>query len=195
MTRKLAVLCTLILALVVFAGMAQAQTATSSPYRVDYFSNANTGGAPDGTLRLDNDGAAGGNLCAAIFVFDSNEELSECCSCLETPDVLRTLSINADLTANPLTGVVLSTGVIKIVAQGPDNNTCPVPNKVATVAAGEIQGWATHIQNSNFAETETASQVSTLSATEQTRLARQCGAILAVGSGKGICSCGTGTGE
>ena len=68
MTRKLAVLCTLILALVVFAGMAQAQTATTSPYRVDYFSNANTGGAPDGTLRLDNDGAAGVNLCADIFV-------------------------------------------------------------------------------------------------------------------------------
>jgi hypothetical protein len=186
----------LILALVVFAGMAQAQTApVSSPYRVDYFSNANTGGAPDGTLRLDNDGAAGGNLCAAIFVFDSNEELSECCSCLETPDGLRTLSINTDLTANPLTGVVLKTGVIKIVAEATVGGTCPVPNKVATVTAGEIQGWATHIQNTNYAETETASQVSTLSATEQTRLARQCGAILAVGSGSGICTCGTGTGE
>ncbi|MGD1023601.1 MAG: hypothetical protein ABR880_12520 [Candidatus Sulfotelmatobacter sp.] len=195
MTRKLAVLCTLILALVVFAGMAQAQTATTSPYRVDYFSNANTGGAPDGTLRLDNDGAAGGNLCADIFVFDSNEELSECCSCLETPDGLRTLSINSDLTANPLTGVVLSTGVIKIVAAATVSNTCPVPNKIALVTDGEIQGWATHIQNSNFAITETASQVSFLSATEEGRLARQCGAILSVGSGKGICTCGTGTGS
>ncbi|HKN16895.1 MAG TPA: hypothetical protein VJX47_08135 [Candidatus Sulfotelmatobacter sp.] len=195
MTRKLAVLCTLILALVVFAGMAQAQTAATSPYRVDYFSNANTGGAPDGTLRLDNDGAAGGNLCADIYVFDSNEELSECCSCLETPDGLRTLSINSDLTANPLTGVVLSTGVIKVVAAAPTAGACPVPNHIALETNGEIQGWATHIQNSNFAETETASQVSFLSATEQTRLARQCGAILSVGSGKGICTCGTGTGE
>ena len=191
MTQKLGVAC-LMLALLGLVGMVHGQ----SPYRVEYFNNAHTSGAPDATLRLDNDGAAAGaNLCADIFVFDSDEEMSECCSCLETPDGLRTLSINADLTANPLTGVVLSTGVIKIVAQGPVNNTCPVPNKVATVAAGEIQGWATHIQNSNFAETETASQVSTLSATEQTRLARQCGAILAVGSGKGICSCGTGTGE
>jgi len=194
MTRKLAVLCTLILALVVFAGMAQAQTPTS-PYRVDYFSNANTGGAPDGTLRLDNDGAAGGNLCADIFVFDTNEEMSECCSCLETPDGLRTLSINSDLTANPLTGVVLSTGVIKIIAAAPASNTCPTPTKIATVTDGEIQGWATHIQNSNFAVTETASQVSFLSATEQSRLARQCGAIVAVGSGKGLCTCGTGTGS
>jgi len=175
--------------------MAQAQTAATSPYRVDYFSNANTGGAPDGTLRLDNDGAAGGNLCADIYVFDSNEELSECCSCLETPDGLRTLSINSDLTANPLTGVVLSTGVIKVVAAAPTAGACPVPNHIALETNGEIQGWATHIQNSNFAETETASQVSFLSATEQTRLARQCGAILSVGSGKGICTCGTGTGE
>jgi len=91
--------------------------------------------------------------------------------------------------------VVLSTGVIKIVAAATVSNTCPVPNKIALVTDGEIQGWATHIQNSNFAITETASQVSFLSATEEGRLARQCGAILSVGSGKGICTCGTGTGS
>ncbi len=192
MTRKLAVLCCLSLAVVVFAGMAQAQSA----YRVDYFANANTGGAPDGTLRLDNDGsAAGANLCADIFVFDTNEELSECCSCLETPDGLRTLSVNSDLTANPLTGVTLTTGVIKVVAAATSGGACPVPTHITLVSGGEIQGWATHIQNSNFAITETTSQVSNLSAAEESKLAKQCGAIVAVGSGKGICSCGTGTGS
>ncbi len=192
MTRTLAVVCSLAVALVIFAGMAQAQ----SPYRVDYFSNANTGGAPDGTLRLDNDGsAASANLCADIFVFDSFEELSECCSCLETPDGLRTLSINSDLTANPLTGVVLNTGVIKVVAAATTGGACPVPTHITTVTGGEIQGWATHIQNSNYAITETASQVSNLSAAEESNLAKQCGAIVRVGSGKGICSCGTGTGS
>jgi hypothetical protein len=181
------------MALVIFGGLAQAQT---SPYRVDYFSNANTGGAPDGTLRLDNDGsAAGANLCADIFVFDPFEELSECCSCLETPDGLRTLSVNTNLTSNPLTGVVLSTGVIKVVAAAPTGGACPVPTHITTVTGGEIQGWATHIQNSNFAITETASQVSNLSSAEESNLARQCGAIVKVGSGKGICNCGTGTGE
>jgi hypothetical protein len=191
MTQKIAVVCSLFLALVVFAGMAQAQ----SPYRVDYFSNANTGGAPDGTLRLDNDGsAADANLCADIFVFDTNEELSECCSCLETPDGLRTLSINSDLTANPLTGVILSTGVVKVVAAATTGGACPVPTHITLVSGGEIQGWATHIQNSNFTVTETTSQVSNLSAAEESKLAKQCGAIVAVGSGKGICSCGTGTG-
>jgi hypothetical protein len=196
MTRKLAVVCSLFVALVVFAGLAQAQTYVTSPYRVDYFANANTGGAPDATLRLDNDGAAGGNLCANIFVFDSNEELSECCSCLETPDGLRTLSVNTDLTANPLTGDTLSTGVIKIEAAKTVGNTCPLyPNTYTAATNAEIQGWATHIQNSNFAITETASQVSYLSATESTRLAQQCGAIKSVGSGAGLCTCGTGTGS
>jgi len=183
------------LALALFAGIAQAQTQTIYYYRVDYFANANTGGAPDATLRLDNDGAdAAANLCADIFIFDSNEEMSECCSCLETPDGLRTLSLNTNLTANPLTGVVLTAGVIKIVPAAPTAGVCPDPYYINTVAGAEIQSWATHIQNTSFAVTETASQISVLSSAEQTNLARQCGAIERVGSGKGICSCGTGTG-
>jgi hypothetical protein len=182
----------MLLALVVFAGMAQAQ----SPYRVDYFANANTGGAPDATLRLDNDGsAADANLCADIFVFDADQEMSECCSGLETPDGLRTLSINSNLTANPLTGVVLTGGVIKIVAAATTGGACPVPTHITLVSGGEIQAWATHIQNSNFTVTETTSQVSNLSAAEESKLAKQCGAIVAVGSGAGICSFGTGTGD
>jgi len=191
MMRKVAIICSVLVALVICAGVAQAQ----NPYKVDYFANANTGGAPDATLRLDNPGGTGGNLCADIFVFDSNEELSECCSCLEPPDGLRTLSINGNVTANPLTGVILNTGVIKIVAAATTGNTCPVPTHVTTVANGEIKAWATHIQNNTYAVTETASQDSYLSSAEQTALARQCGAIVKVGSGKGICSCGTGTGS
>ena len=191
MTRKLAVICSLFVVVVLFAGMVQAQ----SPYRVDYFSNANTGGAPDATLRLDNDGsAAAANLCADIFVFDAAEEMSECCSCLETPDDLLTLSVNNNLTSNPLTGVVLSNGVVKIVAAATSAGACPVPTHITTVAGAEIQGWATHIQNTTYAITEGVSQVSNLSSTEETNLARQCGAIVKVGSGKGICNC-TGAGK
>lgn len=190
MTRKLGV-AALMLALLGLVGIVHAQ----SPYRVEYFNNANTS-APDATLRLDNDGAAAGaNLCADIFVFDSNEELSECCSCLETPDGLRTLSVDSDLTANPVNGVVLSTGVIKMVAAAPTNDKCPPPSTILLVPDGEIQAWATHIQGTTNAITETASQVSSLSTNEQKKLAMQCGAIRAVGSGKGICSCGTNTGS
>ncbi len=191
MTRKLGV-AAVMLALLGLVGMAHGQ----SPYRIEYFSNANTSGAPDATLRLDNDGAAAGaNLCADIFIFDSNEEMSECCSCLETPDGLRTLSVDSDLTANPLTGVILSTGVIKIVAAAPTNGKCPPPSTILLVPDGEIQAWATHIQSSTNALTETTSQVSSFSSNEEKKLAMQCGAIRAVGSGKGICSCGTNTGS
>jgi hypothetical protein len=180
----------LFVALVVFAGLAQAQT---SPFRVDYFANANTGGAPDATLRLDNDGsAAHANLCADIFVFNANEEISECCSCLETPDDLMTLSVNNNLNSNPASGGMINTGVIKIVAAATTNGTCPVPTHITTVTGGEIQGWATHIQNSNYTITETASQVSNLSAAEESALSKQCGAVVAVDSGHGICSCPAG---
>ncbi|MGA8437032.1 MAG: hypothetical protein WB714_02275 [Candidatus Sulfotelmatobacter sp.] len=191
MTRKLGV-AGLMLALLGLVGMDHAQ----SPYRVEYFNNAHTSGAPDATLRLDNDGAAAGaNLCADIFVFDSEEEMSECCSCLETPDGLRTLSLDSDLTANPLTGVILTTGVIKIVAAAPTLDKCSPPSTILLVPDGEIQAWATHIQSTTKALTETASQASSLGSNEQKRLAQQCGAIRAVGSGKGICTCGTGTGS
>ena len=184
------VVCTLVLAL--SAGFAAAAT-TPGPdtLKVDYFSNANTAGAPDGTYRITNPGTAGGSLCAAIFVFDPNQELSECCSCFVSPDGLRTLSVNTDLTGNPLTGVVLSTGVVKIVPIPTRGGVCPAyPVSLAPTAS--VRSWGTHIQNSNFAITETASQDATLSAAEVSRLQGQCYAIQLDGSGRGQCTCGTG---
>ena len=49
----------------------------------------------------------------------------ECGSCYVSPDGLRTLSVNVDLTGNPLTGVTLSTGAIKIVSTPTKNGVCP----------------------------------------------------------------------
>jgi len=160
-------------------------TPPADTLKVDYFSNANTAGAPDGTVRVTNPGTSGGSLYAAFYVFDPNQELTECCTCRLTPDGLRTLSVNSDLTSNPLTGVTLTTGLIKIVS-----STSPSASRLVPTAA--IRSWATHIQNSNFSETETASQDATLSATEQGRLQGECAAIQIDGSGHGICSCGTG---
>jgi hypothetical protein len=183
------VVCTLVLALC--AGYAAAQTAPAADtLKVDYFANANTAGAPDGTVRVSNPGTAGGNLCAAIFVVDPNQELSECGSCLVTPDGLRTLSVNNDLTSNPLTGVFLTTGAIKIVSIPTKGNLCPTPTVFTPTPA--IRAWATHIQNSNFSITETASQDATLSAAEVGRLERECSAVVLDGSGKGLLTCGTG---
>jgi hypothetical protein len=163
--------------------------------KVDYFANANTAGAPDGTARLTNPGTPGGNVCAYITVFDSNQEMSECCGCLLTPDGLATLSVNTDLTSNPLTGVTLSTGAIKIFSVAPVNNTCPLPGTSRAAQpfeSGGVRAWVTHIQNSNFSETETGSQDATLSDAESFRVYNECAAIVLDGSGHGVCTCGTG---
>src|SRR5580692_11739244 len=177
------------LALVACGLTAQAQE-PADVLKVDYFVNANTSGAPDGTVQLTNPGTAGGNVCASIFVFDPAQELSECCGCLLTPDGLRTLSVNTDLTKNPLTGVVLSTGLIKFVSTIPVAGACPLPTKVNPEPA--IRAWVTHIQNGNFSETETGSIDATLSTGEISALARECTAIKLAGSGHGVCTCGTG---
>jgi hypothetical protein len=185
--RRITMLVVCLLTLALCAGSALASTTPppADTLKVDYFSNANTAGAPDGTFRITNPGTSGGNIWAAIYVFDPNQELTECCECLLTPDGLRTLSVNTDLTGNPLTGVTLSTGLIKVVSTSGTNAARLFP-----VAA--IRSWTTHIQNSNFAETETASQDATFSTAEQGRLQAECSAIELDGSGKGICSCGTG---
>jgi hypothetical protein len=189
------VVCTLVLALC--TASAWAATSTTPPadtLKVDYFANANTSGAPDATVRIDNPGTSGGGLCAAIFVFDVNEEMSECCSCYVSPDGLRTLSVDADLTSNPLTGATLTGGVIKIISTyAYTNKTCPTPISPGhLVPTPAVRAWATHIQNTSFTITETASQDATLSSTEQGNLESECHSINNVGSGAGICSCGTG---
>src|SRR5580700_9026139 len=64
-----------------------------------YYSNANTAGAPDNTLRIINDGDTGANLWASIYVFDDSEFLQECCTCSITPDGVLSESIDRQLTA------------------------------------------------------------------------------------------------
>src|ERR1700738_4740204 len=92
------------LALAVLSGTAVAQD--NSTYAVTYYSNANTTGAPDATLRVINDGDTGGTLCAAFYVFDDSEEMQECCSCPVTADGVIAESLNKYLLANSLTSVV-----------------------------------------------------------------------------------------
>src|ERR1700735_2533261 len=131
MTRQNSLVVSLLaLTLSVATGWAAVTTPPADTLKVDYFANANTAGAPDGTLRITHPGTAAGNVCASIFVFDPEQELTECCSCLLTPDGLRTLSVNTDLTSNPLTGVVLSTGLIKMVSTTLTVGTCPLPTNL-----------------------------------------------------------------
>jgi hypothetical protein len=191
--KKITMLVVSTLALALCAGSAWAQSPPADTLKVDYFNNANTSGAPDATIRIDNPGTSGGNLCAAIFVFDVSQEMSECCSCLVTPDGLRTLSVNTDLTSNPEIGKTLTQGVIKIVSSKAQGSVCPNPTGPSGLnPTPAVRAWTTHIQNSNFTLTETNAQDATLSSTEVTLLQNACHAIHLVGSGAGICTCGTG---
>src|SRR5271169_6802255 len=90
-------------------------------FKINYFSN-NVAGAPDATVRIDNPGLTYGYLCAMIYVFDADQQMSECCGCAESHNNLSTYSVRFELTGNPLTGVVSTNGVIKVVS-GPDPGT------------------------------------------------------------------------
>lgn len=170
------------------AGVASAQDV----YRLNYFSN-NAAPAPDATVRIDNPGLTYGNLCAMIYVFDADQQLTECCGCVETHNGLRTLSVRRDLTSNPLTGVISTNGMIKIVSAAVNNSPCDPTSNVSPKA--NLRSWVTHIQNAvgtAWPITETESSDSTLGATELANLQAQCAFVNILGSGHGICSCGTG---
>lgn len=172
-------------------------------YKLSYFSNNGVSGAPDATVRIDNPGssveAIGAEssdvyLCAMIYVFDNDQQLTECCGCLITPDGLRTLSVSKDLTSNPLTGVVSNNGVIEMVSTLPNNEPCdPTTNWEPVVA---LRAWASHVQNkvgSAYPITETPFSGATLSEGEaHDNLIDQCFFAQRLGSGHGVCSCGTG---
>jgi len=173
---------------IIGAGAASAQDV----YKLNYFSN-NAAPAPDATVRISNPGLTYGNLCAMIYVFDLDQQLTECCGCVETHNGLRTLSVRSNLTSNPLTGVVSKAGVIKVVSAAVNNSPCDPTSNVTPKA--NLRVWVTHIQNAvgtAYPITETESSDSTLGATELANLQAQCAFIGILGSGQGICSCGTG---
>ena len=180
----------LVAVLVMVAGVAFAQDV----FQVNYYANAHTTGAPDATVRIDNPGNTYGNVCAMVYVFTADQQMTECCGCINSHNNLRTISVNSDLTANPLTGVIPVTGAIKIVAAAVNGAPCdPTTNVTPTQ---NLRAWATHIQNkvsSAYPITETAFLDSTLGATELANLQAMCSFINILGSGHGICSCGTGS--
>jgi hypothetical protein len=191
---KMLVVC-VVAALALFVGNAWAEdapgTIPADVLRLDYFSNANTSGAPDATVRFVNAGTTYATLCEDIFVFDPSEEMSECCSCPVTPNDLRKLSVNSDLTANPLTGVTLTSGSITMVSAAQSGGSCPLPTSGISPKA-TVRPWVTHIQDTKYTMTESNSPSAALSTGELNALESQCNSIYQVGSGKGICTCGTG---
>jgi trimeric autotransporter adhesin len=160
---------------------------------VNYFNHAGAvKSGVDGTIQLANPGLTPGDLCAMVYVFDQNQELNECCGCTISDSGLRTLSVLNDLTSNPLTGTKPRGGEIKIVPSDPTQN--PQCNPGSLAPTGALAGWGTNAQGSGSAAqvTETPFEVVPLSNVEAAFLANMCSYATQLGSGKGICSCGTG---
>ena len=170
--KKLGFLMLLLALAVMLGGTALAQN--DSVYFTTYFSNANTANAPDATVRAVNDGDTENNLYASIYVFDDSEELTECCSCLITPDGLLSESVNKNLTAAPLTGIKPTRGVIKIISSCTESDV--TTNFEANRPTPGIRAWATHIQKltAGYAVTETPFADSNLAESERTLLEALC---------------------
>jgi hypothetical protein len=162
---------------------------TFSAYAVGYFANAYTAGAPDAQLRLTNDGDTEGNLWANIYVFNNDEEMEECCSCVVTPNGYLDLDVNGDLTSNPVGGgVAPKRGIIRVVSSS-------VPGPASTYApVSGIRGWLTQIQDlttaTSFSITESDLKDSNLSASElRISLQETCSFLLSLGGASPACSC------
>jgi len=158
-------------------GFAQssASEGTSDAYYLGYYGNANLG-YPTAEVNIVNPGSTGGysafdptapgpfgDLCANVYVFTSDQEMVECCSCFISPNGLRTLNIDVDLTSNPLTSTPPHAGLIKIVSSDIDSSegdgacsgvsTNPAGKTEFTDVAGEpyspegsLRTWSTHIR-------------------------------------------------
>jgi len=182
----------------------------NSVYFVTYYSNANTTGAPDGTLRIINDGdqattdvegKENGTLYADIYVFNDSQIMVSCCACAITSDGLLSESVNKELTINEFTAHTETTrGVIKVISDSVGNPSGP------ELAYG-LRGWMTHIQATtttfpsgpgasvNAVEkgpwfvTETALSDSNLTGLELSNLGTVCSYSYTIASGPGACPC------
>jgi uncharacterized protein YjdB len=160
---------------------------------INYFANANIAGLSSATVNVSNTGLTATGLCAMFYVFDESEEMSECCGCQVSIDDLRTLSVDTDLTGNPLTGSMPTRGVVKIVSADMASNPSCDPSSIAP--KGAVVAWSTHLQSasqSSFVATEGAFRPQLLSNAEQSNLQGKCASIKELGSGHGICMCGSG---
>ena len=160
---------------------------------VNYFdaAYAQTSGI-EGTVRLTNTGLTGGNLCAMVYVFDQHQVLNECCGCSVSDSGLLTLSLLNDLTANPLSGTLPQAGMIEVVSSDPTQNPQCDPGSLAPT--GIIVGWEANPQpdgDGTFQVTERSFTQVPLGG-EGTVLQNECSYLKQLGSGAGICTCGSG---
>jgi hypothetical protein len=163
---------------------------------VDYFR------IPGGTFAENEDeirvvNQSGSQLCALYYVFDANQELSECCGC-EISNAGETDTSLLDLISDPANGIFAFDGSILLVSSvGPDPNDTDLKDSsfgptacdpAAPHPAPQLEAWSTHTLSSGEV-TEGEFTPITLSTSNLSNAASLCGFIELNQSGPGICGC------
>jgi len=205
-----------ILAILVVATVALAQTTLDSPFQVRYATNYTAPTGIDGQINMINVGAngtvpqfgpdfgtAGGNICVNVYVFDPAEELLACCSCNITPDAVKTLSVSQIMT-NLLTPEKPTSLVIKLLGSNggkTDFTDTACSKEAAQVVQPQVPAVA-HQYNGGYIAFGTAAHAgaggvmqiaetpflpATLSPSELVSLTTRCSAIIGNGSKFGQC--------
>ncbi len=158
---------------------------------VNYFNSP--ANAPDTTLQVAQSSDVAPQLCAMVYVFDADQQMSECCGCVTSRDGLLTLSYQNDLLSNPLTGLKSTTGSVVVVAADQASN--PTCDASAITPLGSMTSWSTSLEpvgQGQYSVQESPASASPLSDTQSSSFQAQCYFIKTLGSGQGTCSCGSG---
>src|SRR5208282_3641289 len=187
----------------------------------DYFSNANTTGGQgfvnitspfEGNQTATNPVVQEGEMCAMIYVLNTDQAVEACCGCPITADGLLTLSISGNLAPNPVaSGRILHDGSIRILSTAinsaitgltlPKGVNCDAVTGACcdpTAEGGakplvpqlDLVAWANHVQNTQITEAEF--QATPSAESDLTSLPSACAFAIEAGSGQGVCTCGTG---
>jgi hypothetical protein len=197
----LTVAASIALAAIAVSGMANAASSpTPTPAKsrndvasVTYFTKG--GSASLDQVRVVNQ--SGAQLCALYYVFDANQELSECCGCEISNDGETTTSLE-ELTDNPGNGIVATDGSILLVSSvDPDPNDLTLGDPpfgpsacdpAAPHPAPQLLAWSTHTQVAGEITEEEFTQI-TLTSANLKNAASLCGFLEGNGSGPGVCDC------
>ena len=192
-------------------------------FQINYASNLNLG---DAVVNVTNAGtsAAGnvpvpfgnniGDICANIYVFDPDQEMAACCTCLVSPNSLHSWPVGfgpSALLSGVGGGQAHKSVTIKLLATTPtptpNGTTCDpalgyrdatahttLPANGYSLAPG-MAAWATHSHPTNtptVAITETPFENKVLSAGELGKLTQECSAIVTQQSSQFCPACGLG---
>ncbi len=167
-------------------------------FQAGYAANLKAG---DSSLVLSNSGTsclAGGSdcpLCVNTYVFDTSQEMIECCACTVTANGLLTIPARNSLISNTLTPAVPNSILITLVAT--IDPVCDPASVTAAQLAPGMVAWGTTLEPASasgktYATVPVRYSRDPLSADELAALTSDCSYIFKLGSGSGVCKCGQG---